>query len=143
MTGALLLVAIGRFGPRQMTFLHEAPLPLPARLLYGGITEELLVRWGVMTGLLWLWRRCVPSSARVDTLGAAVAIAASALLFGAAHLPGAVALIGVLDASTVVAIVCGNALFGIVAGSLYWRRGLEAAIGMHVLSHAFAALAGG
>jgi hypothetical protein len=28
-------------------------LPLPTRLLYGGFTEELLLRWGVMTFLVW------------------------------------------------------------------------------------------
>jgi hypothetical protein len=32
-------------------------LPLPTRLLYGGITEELLLRWGLMTLLVWAaWR---------------------------------------------------------------------------------------
>ena len=43
---------------------HGAPasdpasaMPLVVKLLYGGITEELMVRWGVMTLLLWLgWR---------------------------------------------------------------------------------------
>ena len=28
-------------------------MPLPTRLLYGGITEELLLRWGFMTLLVW------------------------------------------------------------------------------------------
>src|SRR6187549_99125 len=28
-------------------------LPLPTRVLYGGLTEELLLRWGVMTFLVW------------------------------------------------------------------------------------------
>jgi hypothetical protein len=32
-------------------------LPFPTRLLFGGITEELLLRWGVMTLLVWLWWR--------------------------------------------------------------------------------------
>src|SRR5260370_3402043 len=32
-------------------------LPVLTRLLYGGITEELLLRWGVMTVLVWAaWR---------------------------------------------------------------------------------------
>jgi hypothetical protein len=32
-------------------------LPVPTRLLYGGITEELLLRWGLMTLLVWVaWR---------------------------------------------------------------------------------------
>ena len=32
-------------------------LPLPTRILYGGITEELLLRWGLMTLIVWAaWR---------------------------------------------------------------------------------------
>src|SRR5678809_1083871 len=32
-------------------------MPFLTRLLYGGITEELLLRWGVMTLLVWAsWR---------------------------------------------------------------------------------------
>jgi hypothetical protein len=32
-------------------------VPLPTRVLYGGITEELLLRWGLMTLLVWAaWR---------------------------------------------------------------------------------------
>ena len=32
-------------------------VPVPTRLLYGGITEELLLRWGMMTLLVWAaWR---------------------------------------------------------------------------------------
>ena len=35
-------------------------LPLPTRLLYGGITEELLLRWGLMTLLVWAaWQAAV------------------------------------------------------------------------------------
>src|SRR5215471_15777084 len=36
--------------------LNQA-LPFVMRLLYGGVVEELLLRWGVMTFLVWLaWR---------------------------------------------------------------------------------------
>ena len=44
-------------------------MPLPMRILYGGITEEVLLRWGFMTLIVWAtWRvlqkqRRVPSSA--------------------------------------------------------------------------------
>jgi len=40
---------------RIAAFTHLAPIP--TRLLYGGITEELLLRWGFMTLLVWAtWR---------------------------------------------------------------------------------------
>ena len=33
---------------------RKLSLPLVTRLLYGGISEEILVRWGLMTLLVWL-----------------------------------------------------------------------------------------
>src|SRR5215213_3042167 len=43
-----VLAGLGEFGKI---------LPLPTRLLNGGITEELLLRWGLMTLLVWAaWR---------------------------------------------------------------------------------------
>lgn len=68
------------------------------------------------------------------------AIAVSAVVFGLAHLPAAAALVGALTRPVVAYVVAGNALFGLVAGYLYWRSGLEAAILAHasarVLSYA-------
>jgi len=32
-------------------------------------------------------------------------------------------------------VVAGNSVFGLIAGYLYWRRGLESAIIAHMLTH--------
>jgi membrane protease YdiL (CAAX protease family) len=32
-------------------------------------------------------------------------------------------------------IILGNASFGFIAGYLYWKRGLECAIGAHMVAH--------
>jgi hypothetical protein len=39
--------------PILVEVLERLSLPLFARVLYGGITEELLLRWGLMTALVW------------------------------------------------------------------------------------------
>jgi hypothetical protein len=141
--GALLLVAIGMFGPLVMrTLAHATPFPLSARLLYGGFTEELLLRWGAMTALLWAWRRFVPGTLAASSAGVLLAIALSAFLFGIGHLAAAASLLGPLSLQVVATVVLGNAAFGIVAGFVYWRFGLECAFGTHLLTHAFAAAAG-
>lgn len=112
-------------------------IPLLARILYGGVTEELLLRWGVMTTLLWLaWRfihrrRGLPGASSVW-----IAITISALLFGLGHLPTAAALVGHLSASIVFFVVVVNAMFGVLFGYLYWRVGLEAAMIAHGTAHA-------
>jgi hypothetical protein len=51
---------IGRF---------QSFLPIPTRLLYGGLTEELLIRWGLMTLFVWIaWRLLQMSCLRLPTL---------------------------------------------------------------------------
>jgi len=112
-------------------------MPLLVKLLYGGITEELLVRWGVMTLLLWLGWRLGQRGQGVPGRGlVALAVVLSALLFALGHLPAAQSLAGALTPEVVAFVLVGNAAFGLVAGWLFARYGLEAAILAHVLAHA-------
>jgi membrane protease YdiL (CAAX protease family) len=106
-----------------------------ARLLYGGITEEVLLRWGLMSVFAWLlWRvlqrgRNQPRPAIVWTANIAAAV-----LFGALHIPAAAAFL-TLSAPLVVQIIVVNALAGVACGWLYWRRSLEAAMAAHAMVH--------
>ena len=112
-------------------------MPLLVKLLYGGITEELLMRWGVMTLLLWLLWRLGQRGRGAPAWGlVVVAVVLSALLFALGHLPAAQSLAGVLTPEVVVFVLVGNTAFGLVAGWLYARHGLEAAMVAHVLAHA-------
>ncbi len=106
---------------------------LPIRLLYGGITEELLLRWGFMTLVAWVdWR--LTGRGDLSPALAWTAIVLSAVAFGVGHLP-------VLAASTtltpvlVVRTVLLNALGGVGFGWLFWRRSLEAAMVAHATFH--------
>jgi len=112
-------------------------MPLLVKLLYGGITEELLVRWGVMTLLLWLGWRLGQRGQGVPGRGlVALAVVLGALLFALGHLPAAQSLAGALTPEVVAFVLVGNAAFGLVAGWLFAHYGLEAAILAHVLAHA-------
>lgn len=111
---------------------------LPVRLFYGGITEELLLRWGLLTLFAWTIHA---ARARVgderETLArssAWVAILLSAVLFGVGHLP-AMANIATLTPALVVRTVALNAVAGIGFGWLYWRSSLEAAMVAHGTFH--------
>lgn len=58
-------------------------LPLPTRLLYGGLTEELLLRWGLMTLLVWTaWRLFQKGKGKPQTVYLIGAIIASSVVFG-------------------------------------------------------------
>jgi hypothetical protein len=115
---------------------RELSLPLPARMLYGGISEEILMRWGFMTLLVWLPYRFLKKRQGDPPAGYFVAaIALSAVVFGLGHLPVARVLSPVVTVPLVIYIVTANALFGFVAGFLYWRRGLESAMIAHMVAH--------
>ena len=114
-------------------------MPLAVKLLYGGITEELLMRWGVMTLLLWLgWRLLQRGHGQPRNGLVATAVLFSAVLFAVGHLPAAQAMAGVLTMPVVAFVLVGNTVFGLVAGGLFARHGLEAAIIAHVLAHLLA-----
>ena len=140
----VLIVAATAIAPAALRAVEETlQLGLAARVLYGGITEELLLRWGVMTGLAWLAWRFVQGGRGVATSGTIVgANAIAALLFGAGHLP-AVAALGVPLSTDVIAfIVAANAIPGFLFGELYWKRGLEAAMLAHAVAHVVLVSAG-
>lgn len=111
-------------------------LPVAVRFLSGGITEEVLLRWGMMTFLVWAsWRIFQKGSGEPRAAYFIGAILISALLFAIGHLPVAFALAGELTAPLVAFVIAGNSLFGIVAGFLYWKKGLETAMIAHIFAH--------
>jgi len=135
--GGLLLFGSLRSPPAAMaTMQGQFNPPFYARVLYGGVTEEVLLRWGLMTVFAWLaWRFLQRRSGAVTRGQMWLAIVASALLFGAGHLPVAAYLIGSLSAPVVFFVVGVNAIFGVLFGWLYWRRGLESAMIAHAMAH--------
>jgi hypothetical protein len=107
---------------------------VPLRFLYGGLAEEVLLRWGLMTLFVWVgWRL----TGRPETPSDGVAwagIALAALLFGVGHLP-ALATTAPLTPLLVIRTVGLNAAAGLLYGWLYLRIGLEAAMLGHAATH--------
>ena len=135
--GGVLLFASLRLSPAPIAALQDqfSP-PLYARMLYGGITEEVLLRWGLMAAFTWLaWRYVQGRLGAVRPGLIWLAIAVSALLFGAGHIPVASYLIGSLTGPVVLFVVGLNTTFGVLFGWLFWRRGLESAMIAHAVTH--------
>lgn len=111
---------------------------IPMRLLYGGITEELLLRWGLMAPVAWLiWRGRVrlgisAESPSEKTMWTAIVV--SAVLFGAGHLPALATNFG-LTPTLIVRTVALNSIVGLGFGWLFWRRSLETAMVAHMTFH--------
>src|SRR5918996_863479 len=114
----------------------NSSMPLLTRLLSGGITEELLLRWGLMTLLVWAaWRIFQRGRGTPRGIYFVSAILISSVVFGIGHLPLVKALEVDFTLLIVAFIVLANSLFGLIAGYLYWQKGLEAAIIAHMSTH--------
>lgn len=126
----------------RIQLLHEAVETSGTGQLMGAllhaINEELMLRWGLMSGLLWvlalLFRR---SPGRPGAAFAWTAIVGASLLSLAGQLPSLLHVMasdpaGVLLARAAVA----SAATGIAYGWLFWKHGLEAAMLAHVTAQA-------
>jgi membrane protease YdiL (CAAX protease family) len=100
--------------------------------LYGGLVEELLTRWG----LLSLFALALARLGASRGMGFWTANLVAAVAFGCLHLPGARALGMPLSPLVVGYLLLGNTLVGLLCGWLFRRRGLESAM----LAHASADL---
>jgi hypothetical protein len=137
-TAGGLLVFLAGIAPSELFALGKTfQLPAAAKLLYGGVTEEVLMRWGLMTALVWLpWRLIQKRVGLPSPSCMTAAIFVSALLFGVLHLPAIAAMGASISPFVVAYIIVGNAVPGALFGTLYWRYGLAAAIIAHALAHA-------
>jgi hypothetical protein len=127
---------------------------LAGGVLYGGLGEEVMMRWGLMTLVVWLGarlagRRSADSAPATPSGGPGmaapapiyvVAIVIVALVFAAGHLP-AVSAMGPLTATVVLRTLLLNAVAGLVFGWIYWRASLEAAMLAHATVHVVFAVA--
>jgi Type II CAAX prenyl endopeptidase Rce1-like len=110
-------------------------LPVATRLLYGGILEEILLRWGLMTLLVWAsWRLIQKGQDKPRTGYFWGAVLISSVIFGIGHLPIALMLFPPTVA-LIIFVIVANSMFGLIAGCLYWKKGLESAIIAHMLCH--------
>jgi membrane protease YdiL (CAAX protease family) len=119
--------------PEEFLELGEKLKPgLAARFLYGGITEEILMRFGLMTFIVWIAFKIVKEK-RPQIYWTGIII--SALIFAVGHFPVAFYAVGNPSLTLLVYILLGNTIGGIIFGYLYWKRGLESAFIAHIFAH--------
>jgi membrane protease YdiL (CAAX protease family) len=133
MTIVLISALFTAFLPEEFVALNSKFKPNAAmRLLYGGITEEILMRYGLMTFVVWgLYKIFSKLHAAVYWAGILIA----ALVFAFGHLPVAFAAVAHPSATLLAYIILGNLPGGIIFGWLYWQKGLESAMLAHIFTH--------
>jgi len=118
---------------------HTEPsgLNLLTAMFYGGITEEILMRWGLMSLLVWIAWKGLKQGVTLPSQGIYQgAIVLAALVFGLLHLP-ATAAIAPLTPVVIIRALLLNGIAGIAFGWLFWQYSLEAAMLAHISVHAF------
>ena len=135
--GAYTVLALYGFVlPRIPQWPSEATMPLWTRFLiciYGAVNEELLMRLFLLSLLLWIMQKIVRSEGRPHGASFWIANTLGAVIYGAAYLPAAAA---VVQVTTFVAlsIVGVKAVAGLVFGQLFRKYGLETAMLAHFVS---------
>lgn len=109
--------------------LQVTPL---ARFGYGGITEELLIRYGFMTLFVWLVS-LITKQLTNSTYW--IGIIVSSLLFALGHFPIVYQAVPNPSLFLLMYVLLGNIIAGLFLGWLYWKKGLEAAMIGHIFAH--------
>lgn len=111
----------------QLSLVREPWLTVGARMFYGGVTEEILLRWGSMSLLAWLLIKVIGNR----DVAMWIAIVLAALAFGVGHLPALFGLVPDAPAVLVARTIGLNFIAGVVFGYLFWRHSLEIAMITH------------
>ena len=139
-SGAFLFIAVyyGFVRPRLDTHTVRRMealrfgLGVWSRLLYGGIVEEVISRWGLMSLLVWLGTS-LSGAATPGLVWAAIVV--TGILFGLGHLPSHLAA-GCRKTPMFIGAVIGlNLWASLIFGWLFWQYGLLSAILAHILFH--------
>jgi hypothetical protein len=125
--------------PKELAELEKIYQPnFLIRFLYGGVTEEILLRWGILSLIIWIFKLIFKNT---KPLFWWLSIIISSILFGMGHLPITFMLIKNVTPFLIFFIVSSNAIFGILAGWLFWKKGLEYSILAHISAHCVLILA--
>jgi hypothetical protein len=136
----VIAVVFTSISPKEITELAVSMKPtFAARFLYGGFTEEILMRFGLMTFIIYLLSRLFKSfHKRIYWTG----ILLTAFIFALSHLPITYQTLGSPSIAVLSYILIGNSTGGVIFGWLYWKKGLETAFIAHIAAHIVMVLAG-
>lgn len=135
-SGIIVVLLVLLFKPMMLAEYEQLSqslkLTLAARFLYGGITEEILLRFGLMTLLVWLCTKVIKGTKPAAYW---IGIVLAAVLFAIGHFP---AVYGVIENPGIIMLTyvfIGNTVGGMIFGWLYWKKGLESAFVAHIFIH--------
>ena len=117
---------------------HQNYAPIWQKLLaavYGGTTEEILLRLFLMTFFIWISMKIFKKD-KPTKIGIILSIFLAAIIFGLGHLPLTASLTELSPLIVTRAIIL-NGIGGIIFGWLFWKNGLESAMIAHFTTDIF------
>jgi membrane protease YdiL (CAAX protease family) len=117
---------------------HQSYAPIWQKLLasvYGGVTEEILLRLFLMTFFIWIGTKLF-KQAQPTKIGIIISIFLAAVIFGLGHLPITASLVE-LNLIIIGRAIILNGVGGVVFGWLFWKKGLESAMIAHFTADIF------
>jgi hypothetical protein len=129
--GAIIAYLIA---PDFITYLSNVPF-IPR--LFGSIFEEVIMRWGLMTIIVWILLRIFQRHSEIHKnilIGSGIFL--SQTLFAVGHIPVLVNF-GITNPAWSVFTIF---IVSLPWGWLFWKQGLESAFIAHSSFHAFVAL---
>ncbi len=137
--GAAWMVTLAVVWPERLSQVDPVyAMPLWAKVWYGGVTEEIVMRFGSLTLVMWLLRRLQGREERGLAWPLAwCAIVLNAVLWVAIHQGLEVwSAQGTPNAGLIQILLC-ELVYGVMAGALFRCCGLEAAMCAHAIAYAF------
>ncbi|HUH51974.1 MAG TPA: CPBP family intramembrane glutamic endopeptidase [Flavobacterium sp.] len=136
LSGVLLIlvgIVFNPILPSEFLELGESVKPtLAARFLYGGLTEEILMRFGLMTLIVWIASKIFKGTKPIAYW---TGIIIASILFALGHFPIAYQAVENPSTGLLMYILIGNTLGGLIFGWVYWKKGLESAFLAHIFAH--------
>ena len=111
---------------------NKIKITIIARFAYGGLTEELLMRFGFMTLVVWLIFKITKS---LNNATYWIGIVLASILFAVGHFPVVFNTIPNPTIALLTYVLIGNSIAGLFFGWLYWKKGLESAFVAHICAH--------
>jgi hypothetical protein len=135
--GAAWLVTLAVAWPESLSVVDPVyGMALLPKLLYGAITEELLLRFGGMSLVMWvLWRLFGRTTSWPSWRLGCWAVGITAVVLGTVPIAMAWSLVGTMPHTVVLQLLLCEIVFGAMVGFLYWRYGLESAMLAHVVAY--------
>ena len=111
---------------------NKIKVTILARFAYGGLTEELLMRFGFTTLVIWIIFKV---NKKLNNVTYWTGIILASILFAVGHFPVVFNAVKNPTIELLAYVLIGNSIAGLFFGWLYWKKGLEAAFIGHIFAH--------